>query len=308
MALKSYTSTRIGLMARMREGLHLYRQHARDIPEQVRITISRLRQLEALVLEHTGMTVAKQRVLEIGPGQKLRQMIYFACHNDVTGVDLDVIPTGLRPGPYFTMLRKNGVIRTGKTVTRKLLGLDSQFTAELLRQLEVSRTPRLDIRQMDATKLAFPDRTFGFVFSASVFEHLPEPAKVLDEVVRVLRPGGSVCIALHLYTSDNGIHDPRIFSGNREGIPLWAHLRPAHAHKASPNTYLNKLRLGAWETLLREKMPTVRLERMQYAKDYFLEEAAKIRDGGELADYSDEELVTVDLVAIWKKPEQGAGE
>jgi SAM-dependent methyltransferase len=301
-ALKSYTSTKIGFMARMREGLHLYRQHAKDIPEQVRITISRLRQLEAFVREHTGMTVEKQRVLEIGPGQKLRQMLYFAAKNDVVGVDLDVIPTGLRPGPYFTMLRKNGVIRTGKTVTRKLLGLDSKFTAELLRQLHVQRPPRLDIRQMDATRMAFPDASFDFVFSTSVFEHLPEPAKVLDEVTRVLRPGGCVCISLHLYTSDNGIHDPRIFSGDRDAIPLWSHLRPAHLNKVAPNTYLNKLRLAQWESLFTQKMPTVRLERMQYAKDHFLQEAAKIRAGGELRDFSDEELTTVDLVAIWQKP------
>jgi SAM-dependent methyltransferase len=301
-ALKSYTSTKIGFVARMREGLHLYRQHARDIPEQVRITISRLRQLEGFVREHTGMVVEKQRVLEIGPGQKLRQMIYFAAKNEVVGVDLDVIPIGLKPGPYLTMLRKNGVIRTGKTVTRKLLGLDAKFTAELLRQMEVQRAPRLDIRQMDATRMDFPDGVFDFVFSTSVFEHLPEPGKVLDEVKRVLRPGGAVCISLHLYTSDNGIHDPRIFSGNREGIPLWSHLRPAHVQKVAPNTYLNKLRLGEWEGLFREKMPGVRLERMQYAKEAFLEEAGKIRAGGELRDYSDEELVTVDVVAVWRKP------
>ncbi len=301
-AMKSYTSTKIGLMARMREGLHLYRQHAKDIPEQVRITIERLRHLETLVREHTGLTVENVRVLEIGPGQKLRQMLYFACKNQVVGIDLDVIPVGLRPGPYLAMLRTNGFIRTGKTVTRKLLRLDAAFTRELLNQLGAAETPRLDIRQMDATKMALPDGSFDFVFSTSVFEHLPDPARVLDEVIRVLRPGGAVCISLHLFTSDNGIHDPRIFSGHRDGIPLWSHLRPAHQHKVAPNTYLNKLRLPQWEALFQEKMPTVRLERMQYARDHFLAEAQKLHATGELRDYTEDELITVDLVAIWQKP------
>ena len=38
--------------------------------------------------------------------------------------------------------------------------------------------------------LPFPDRSFDIVYSANVLEHTRDPAQVLEEAIRVLRPGG----------------------------------------------------------------------------------------------------------------------
>ena len=46
------------------------------------------------------------------------------------------------------------------------------------------------MHQMDATKLDFPDSSFDLVFSYNTFEHLPDPRSTLQEILRVLRPGG----------------------------------------------------------------------------------------------------------------------
>lgn len=43
----------------------------------------------------------------------------------------------------------------------------------------------------DATALPFPDATFGAVVSICVFEHIPNDTLALQEVARVLKPGGS---------------------------------------------------------------------------------------------------------------------
>jgi SAM-dependent methyltransferase len=157
---------------------------------------------------------------------------------------------------------------------------------------------------MDAAKMEFPDRSFEFVYSFSVFEHLPDPGAVIDETVRVLKPGGGCYISLHLYASEDGCHDLRLFSNDRAGIPYWSHLRPQHEHLIHPNAFLNKLRLPEWKRLFEEKMPGVTF---QY-DSHFAETAGKLkreladlRRQGELADYSDEELLAVNMIAIWRK-------
>ena len=63
------------------------------------------------------------------------------------------------------------------------------------------------MREMDATRLLFPDATFDLVFSFNVFEHLPDPAATFAEVVRVLRPGGIAYISFTgLRWSPHGAH------------------------------------------------------------------------------------------------------
>ncbi len=47
----------------------------------------------------------------------------------------------------------------------------------------------------NAERLSFPDRDFDVIFSINVFHHLENPAAVLDEIIRLLRPGGKVVLA-----------------------------------------------------------------------------------------------------------------
>jgi len=48
----------------------------------------------------------------------------------------------------------------------------------------------------DATRLPFPDGTFDRVIASEVMEHIPDDAAALDELVRVLRPGGVIAITI----------------------------------------------------------------------------------------------------------------
>jgi SAM-dependent methyltransferase len=54
--------------------------------------------------------------------------------------------------------------------------------------------PELPYTQGDATRLPFPDGTFDAVAMRDVLEHVPDPRKVLEESVRVLRPGGRLIV------------------------------------------------------------------------------------------------------------------
>lgn len=48
----------------------------------------------------------------------------------------------------------------------------------------------------DAHRLPFAPETFAAVYSAQLFEHLPDPWGAVHEVFRVLRPGGVFCGSL----------------------------------------------------------------------------------------------------------------
>lgn len=303
MQLGSYSALNASALGRLREFANLYQRHARDIPEQVRVLTARLSEVEQNLENALGRPIRRLQMLEIGPGQLQRQQAYFTAEgNDVLGVDLDVIPQSLDVGAYLEMLRKNGGVRTLKTLGRKVLGLDAAYQRELCKQLGVEKPPVLPVRQMDATRLEFEDESFDIVYSFSAFEHFPDPRTALSEVGRVLRPGGAAYISLHLYTSDSGIHDPRIFSGERGDLPLWSHLRPQHRHRVQTNSYLNELRLRDWDSLFSRHFPNARLMRFEHDRSSQLGELAKLREEGELAGYSDEELLTVDLAALWVKP------
>lgn len=301
--MNSYSSSRLGLARRASELFHLYRRDSRNVERKVQTILQRLAVVERRIEEHTGIVLRDKQLLDIGPGQKLDQMVYFARHNQVTGIDLDVIAQGVNPLQYVRMARANGPIRAAKTLGRKLLAVDRRWRREFSRQLDAERPRRLQVLQMDVTGLKFPDAAFDFAYSFSTFEHLPDPARALDEIKRVVRPGGGMYISLHLYTSDGGCHDPRVFADRRDDLPRWPHLRPSHAHLVRPNAYLNRLRMPQWREMFAASLPGSRIEMIQYGADRWRPEVERLHAAGELTEYTADELLTVDLAAIWKKPE-----
>jgi ubiquinone/menaquinone biosynthesis C-methylase UbiE len=60
---------------------------------------------------------------------------------------------------------------------------------------------RFELHNMDATDLEFDSSSFDAAFLCWVLEHVPEPAKVLSETRRVLRPGSKVVVTEVLNSS-----------------------------------------------------------------------------------------------------------
>ncbi len=54
---------------------------------------------------------------------------------------------------------------------------------------------KIGLQQADATNLPFPDASFDFVFAFEVLHHVIEYQKVMKEVFRVLKKGGSFFVA-----------------------------------------------------------------------------------------------------------------
>lgn len=53
---------------------------------------------------------------------------------------------------------------------------------------------RVEFFQKDLTKLDFPDASFRYVFSWGVIIHIPEADKALDELARIVEPGGKLAL------------------------------------------------------------------------------------------------------------------
>jgi phosphatidylethanolamine/phosphatidyl-N-methylethanolamine N-methyltransferase len=101
-------------------------------------------------------------VLEVGIGTGLA-LEYYEPHVRVTGIDLS-----------------DDMLRSARARVRKL---DLKNIGGLY--------------QMDATNIEMPTASFDHVAAMHVMSVVPKPEDVLEEMVRVCRPGGSVLIANH---------------------------------------------------------------------------------------------------------------
>lgn len=55
--------------------------------------------------------------------------------------------------------------------------------------------------------IALPDSSYDFIFSFNAFEHIPDPKLAMDEMARILRPGGIIWLDFNpLYASPLGLH------------------------------------------------------------------------------------------------------
>lgn len=66
--------------------------------------------------------------------------------------------------------------------------------AKIAMEQNPSAKNRIEIKKMDASNMDFKSASFDGAFLCWVLEHVPEPAKVLGEVRRVLRPGSHIYI------------------------------------------------------------------------------------------------------------------
>ena len=79
---------------------------------------------------------------------------------------------------------------------RSVTGVDlSSRAIALCKRLQCA--PNLTFRRGDAEKLPFPNASFDVVVNVESCHHYPSLPTFFDEVERVLRPGGSFCVATY---------------------------------------------------------------------------------------------------------------
>jgi len=94
------------------------------------------------------------------------------------------------PGPgYFAIeLAKLGSFQiTGLDISRTLVDIARENARK-------ARVP-VDFQLGNASAMAFGDESFDFIYCSAAFKNFSEPVKALDEMHRVLKPGGEAVIA-----------------------------------------------------------------------------------------------------------------
>jgi ubiquinone/menaquinone biosynthesis C-methylase UbiE len=97
-----------------------------------------------------------------------------------------VLEVGCGTGCDLLQFAKHGAQATGIDITPAHLELARRRVGDLAR-----------ITEGDARKLPFPDASFDYVYSHGVLHHSDAPRKIVEEVFRVLRPGGRFNV--HVY-------------------------------------------------------------------------------------------------------------
>ncbi len=103
------------------------------------------------------------RILDVGVGTGL-ELPMFGPHVKIVGVDLSA--------PMLAIARK-------RVADRKLTNIE-------------------DLRVMDAMNLTYEDASFDGAVAPYVITTVPDPHRTLDEMARVVRPGGELIIVNHI--------------------------------------------------------------------------------------------------------------
>lgn len=298
MSRQHYASTSIGRS--IRQIMHGLRSNNARIAERVRIIAERLRRDEARIATGLNRAVNGQDVLIIGPGPYLVEPRFFGLRNQVTAVDLDVIPQGFSPWGYLRMLRQNGAGRFLKTVGRKILGIDRRHARAWRKELGITRLPTPSLIQGDILKGPPQENAYDVVACWAVFQHISNPALAIRNMKAALRTGGVIYFHVHLYTSNTGHHDIRAFTGGADKLPPWAHLRPSTAGQVTSSAWLNQWRLKDWREMLAQETPGFQEFRETYDESAASLLSTEIRE--ELSGFDVEELLTYEVFFLWKKP------
>ena len=81
----------------------------------------------------------------------------------------------------------------------QLIGIDlaEEMLAQAEKKIAEHNWTHIELRQMDALNLDFPDAQFDYVMAFHVVTVVPKPRQLMQEMVRVARPGGLVVIINH---------------------------------------------------------------------------------------------------------------
>jgi len=97
----------------------------------------------------------------------------------------NVLDVATGNGSFIELLISN--LRSYKTIT----GVDSQSNHASGFAENFVKHPEVRFVTMDASDLQFPDHIFDTVSISNSLHHLPDMTKVLNEMMRVLKPGGN---------------------------------------------------------------------------------------------------------------------
>ena len=100
-----------------------------------------------------------------------------------------VLEIGVGAGTDFVRFARAGADATGVDLTEHAIRLVGRRLA--------NEGLTAQLRQADAERLPFEDASFDRVYSWGVLHHTPDTPRAVREAMRVLKPGGRICVMLY---------------------------------------------------------------------------------------------------------------
>lgn len=99
----------------------------------------------------------------------------------------EVLEVAPGPGYLAVELARDGRVAVhGVDVSRTMVEIATEYAAE--------QGVAVDFRHGDVAGLPFPDGSFDLVVTQAAFKNFTEPVRALDEIHRVLKPGGTAIV------------------------------------------------------------------------------------------------------------------
>jgi ubiquinone/menaquinone biosynthesis C-methylase UbiE len=183
-----------------------------------------------------------------------------------------VLEIGVGNGSHALLLAQN---------SKQFVGIDLTEYAvnSTKKRMEAFGVGNTRIQQMSAEKLEFPDNCFDFVWSWGVIHHTADTSAALQEIYRVLKPGGSATIMVY-YRS---FWHTYIYAGFFHGVVKGYLLKEKSVHKvlqrATDGAIARYYSLPEWgKTVAAARFKLERAEVMGQKTDLVLLPAGKIKD------------------------------
>ncbi len=141
---------------------------------------------------YRAYTQESEVVLQAGVGstKPTLRRVYHWLSGDVDPRDFVVVPTGGKVldfgsggGTYLSFFHARGVDIVGAEISDVMIAACTQAGLQMHRVASFDEIP-------------FPDEEFDVVYLMQVFEHLRGPRRFMQELSRVLRPGGTLYLAV----------------------------------------------------------------------------------------------------------------
>ena len=133
---------------------------------------------------------------------------------DATEVELDLIPAQSPDAVVLEMLPWGGTYtvalrrRLPEGAELRVADLSAHNLTFILERFRQEKLPldRTVFDLIDGPRIAYADGEVDTVFLPQVLEHMPDPKKMLDEVHRILKPGGTLVLSVRNMDSIYGAH------------------------------------------------------------------------------------------------------
>jgi ubiquinone/menaquinone biosynthesis C-methylase UbiE len=142
-----------------------------------------------------------------------------------------ILDIGCGTGSGLRFLMKQGM--------SKLVGID--LSPEMIKHARKNLPSSILLKVASVDKIPFPDNSFDIVINTEAFHHFPDPKKAIQEMTRVLKEGGMLCISdINFYLKP--IHW------------LFTKIEPGCVHVYSPYEFKNLFNGAGLEIAIQERV------------------------------------------------------